>query len=662
MKKYVFLILSFSALTLFGQSASDKIDQIKSQLSSASDSLRVHLYCDLCYYNRFVSQDSAMAYCHKAIKLAKDIEYENGIAQGYNDMGIIYLDKMQTDSALWLYQEAGQIWESLGDTARVAAIYNKIGITYQKLGKLDSAISYQFKCLDIYEKLNSEMGIAHSYNNIAIILNNQEVYDESLVYHKKALELRKKINHVSGIAASYVNIGNIYHGSKQYDSSIFYFQKGLPLLIDLNAKEYLGSTYNNLATSYLEKNRIDSAKKYLEKSITIRKEINDVSGLVSNLNNIGSIYLQEKDFFKAKNALTEALSIADSLAMNSRLMEIHKSLMLTYDQMGDYKKAYNHSSLYQQFSDSVKNENSLEVLSSLKTKYETAQKEQQIDLQKAQLSEQEAQLERNKVLLVAFIFSIALLVILGLLQKSRLKKKQQLKLQETKLQAQKAEINATISSQEKERARYARDLHDGFGQMISILNMNLKNLKDGAKPDERQRVFEASSQVINDMYGELKSICFDLMPQSLIKNGLESALAEFIDRINQTGKISIELNVFGLEKRLSEIQEISLYRICQEWINNILKYSNATKVTLQITKDENEITLLIEDNGSGFDKRLLTSGNGNGWKNLNTRTNIIAGELELETNPGANGNTLIVNSPVAVSSTEAVKENTMETV
>ena len=76
-----------------------------------------------------------------------------------------------------------------------------------------------------------------------------------------------------------------------------------------------------------------------------------------------------------------------------------------------------------------------------------------------------------------------------------------------------------------------------------------------------------------------------------------------------------------------------------------MKYSDANKVTLQITKDEGEITLLIEDNGKGFDKNLLASGKGNGWKNLNTRTNLIQGELELETQLGKKGNVLIVNAP-----------------
>ena len=107
-----------------------------------------------------------------------------------------------------------------------------------------------------------------------------------------------------------------------------------------------------------------------------------------------------------------------------------------------------------------------------------------------------------------------------------------------------------------------------------------------------------------------------------------------------------------------------MYRISQEWINNILKYSDAEKITLQITKDNEEITLLLEDNGVGYDKSNLTAGKGNGWKNLNTRTNLIKGKLDLETQKGIKGNTLIINAPTQIEHQDPnqVKQNTVEVV
>jgi two-component system, NarL family, sensor kinase len=134
------------------------------------------------------------------------------------------------------------------------------------------------------------------------------------------------------------------------------------------------------------------------------------------------------------------------------------------------------------------------------------------------------------------------------------------------------------------------------------------------------------------------------MPQTLIHQGLAAALREFADRINGSGKVFVEVNIFGLEARLTELQEISIYRIAQEWVNNVLKYSDAKKVTMQVTCDDKEITLLVEDDGMGFDRELLLTSKGNGWKNMTSRANLIMGELDLDTQAGIRGNTLVMNA------------------
>lgn len=211
-------------------------------------------------------------------------------------------------------------------------------------------------------------------------------------------------------------------------------------------------------------------------------------------------------------------------------------------------------------------------------------------------------------------------------------------------------MQALVKGQEDERDRFARDLHDGFGGMISALNLNLKGLKSVKSTDAEKRldVFNASSEILKSMHTELKNICFDLMPQTLVKKGLQAAVEEFGSRINASGEKQVEVIFFGLKDRLPELQEISLYRITQEWTNNILKYSDATQISIQVTKHEDEITLMIEDNGMGFDRDELIQGKGNGWKNLNSRANLISGELELDTTPGQRGNTLILNAALSV--------------
>jgi len=217
---------------------------------------------------------------------------------------------------------------------------------------------------------------------------------------------------------------------------------------------------------------------------------------------------------------------------------------------------------------------------------------------------------------------------------------------------QKILMSTLMKSQEDERKRFAQDLHDGFGQLISSFNLNLSSLETIKKSDSGKRlnIFQTCTSILDDMYIELKNICFNLMPQTLIMEGLSAALKEFATRINQCNKIRVEILLYDMDDRLSQIQEISLYRISQEWINNIIKYSNATHISLQLTKDTQEVTLLIEDNGRGFNKSKLESNPGNGWKNIHSRANLIKGELELDTNPNTIGTTFILNSPLQLES------------
>ena len=109
------------------------------------------------------------------------------------------------------------------------------------------------------------------------------------------------------------------------------------------------------------------------------------------------------------------------------------------------------------------------------------------------------------------------------------------------------------------------------------------------------------------------------------------------------------------------MQEISIYRIVQEWVNNIIKYSDAGKITVQITKDEQELTLTIEDDGVGFEVNNLTQSEGNGWKNIRSRSNLIHGGLEIDTTIGKRGNLFLINIPLEqkiVNQTQASKIST----
>lgn len=556
------------------------------------------------------------------------------------------------DSTLLLLQKL-DIGKAQNSNLKAQALL-QVGLAHYCLGHFEQALKNYQQSLDIFITLNSEDKPAEVLNLIGTLQKKQGNFDLAAKYFTDGLNYAHDKSDSAGIGNSLNNLGVLYFQQNKLDTSLYYYLKSTAVKSTIADTVGLSYNYDNLGMVYTKLEVYDSAEYYFGLAAQFKLIINDEVGYAIVKNNLGEMLLEINQLEKAEKYFQEALAVAQKVSYADFEKHVLQMLSAVKEKRGEYANALSYYKQHIEVKDSLFNERSSQQVAELETKYQTEKKETEIQIQRAEIKQKNIQL-------ISAAGIITLLIFLFIQHRQRSKLKAERVHEEHRRKAREAEIKAAISSQEKERSRYARDLHDGFGQMISILNMNLKNLKEGAKPDQRQEVFEASSKVIDEMYGELKNICFDLMPQTLIQNGLESALKEFTDRINQTGKLFIELNVFGLEKRLAEIQEISLFRISQEWTNNILKYSDANRVTLQITKDEEEITLLIEDNGSGFDRTQLTNGKGNGWKNLNTRANIIQGHLELETFQGQKGNTLIVNAPTTITSTEVV-ENTMETV
>jgi signal transduction histidine kinase len=132
------------------------------------------------------------------------------------------------------------------------------------------------------------------------------------------------------------------------------------------------------------------------------------------------------------------------------------------------------------------------------------------------------------------------------------------------------------------------------------------------------------------------------MPQTLMNEGLVAAVQELIKRINSANQLQVKLSVLDVSQRLGEVAEVSLYRIIQEFLSNIMKYSQASQVYLGLTQHDDELVLTIEDDGIGYDLSKFMNSQGNGWRNINTRLNLIKGELEVDTQEGRKGSSILI--------------------
>ncbi|GAB5524461.1 MAG: hypothetical protein Roseis2KO_23330 [Roseivirga sp.] len=551
----------------------------------------------------------AMAIKHARIAGRKGTE-----AYAYLTRGNVHYDLSEFDSALTNYQESHKIYMEIDRPAGASSALIWMGIINQNILKnYANAVRIYKEASDLAEKGNSTLNKGYILSNLGGVYFELEEYDSAILTIEASNEIKRRFKDRRGLANGLELLGNSYLAKEQFSVSLPYHQESLEI------REVLGDSIG-LSNSYMNLGRAYGFNGELSKGLSLLKKGRDIANRIGHKENI-----------------------PQSFEFESALLE----------RSGSYKNALGSYKSYKAVSDSVFNIESTRVLEEMQVKYDTEGKEKTIALQNAELSGQEARLQRNQALIIGLIVVAVLLIVIMTLLRNRAQKEQALIRQEGELKLREAEINAVIGSQEKERNRFAKDLHDGFGQMISVLKMNLGQLGNGASKDPQKQleVFEQSEQVIADMYNELRNICFDLMPQTLVQQGLPDALKEFGQRITNTGTKVLEVLVFDLDDRLDELMEVSLYRISQEWVNNLLKYSEADHITIQLTRDETEITLTIEDNGTGFDPQDFFSGKGNGWRNIQSRVNLIKGTFELDSRPGVKGSLVSVNAPINLKET-----------
>ena len=207
---------------------------------------------------------------------------------------------------------------------------------------------------------------------------------------------------------------------------------------------------------------------------------------------------------------------------------------------------------------------------------------------------------------------------------------------------QQQRTQAVLEAEERERIRIARDLHDGIGQTLAAARMTLGNFIS----QQRAYIHEMQSplNLLEDSIKEIREISHNMMPSSLTKFGLTSALKQLTNKVNATGKIQIQLQIVGLKERFDDKIELMLYRIVQEVISNIIKHAGAKKVNIELVKHDTELILIIEDDGRGFDTEN-TENHGIGLKNIATRVEYLNGNVNFDSSIGR-GTSVVIEIPL----------------
>jgi signal transduction histidine kinase len=498
------------------------------------------------------------------------------------------------------------------------------------------------KCGDIDKAMEINLTLAYKSQ----FTDENPYLEEYVAYAEKSK--RPELMYRALFMTMTVNIDYEEHDQKEKPKTkkaleSFWRAKSLEKLIDEKSKkrafrENIGVLYSEILQNY------DSARYYLEESYRL------LSGPVTeyhvyNLVNQASVYNHMMELDKSIEKLKEADRLPMKTFRKRTKMSLYDNLRNVYERKNAFDSAYKYQRLSEVYRDSINEEEKERDIRQLETRYKTKQRE----LENVTLK---SQLQRNRTI-IAVIAGILLasLIISYLINKNAVRKKtiaeQQRLLETHKLETQLREqqlheIDRMLETQEKERKRIANELHDDLGSMLATLKLNVDNM---AQADDRKQIGEKTKELIEEAYSKVRNLSHLKNLGVVGSQGLLIAVEKMAEKMTILNKLEVKVYPYGLEQRLDNQLEVTLFRMIQELCTNALKHARATHINIYLTQHQHQLNIMIEDDGIGFDPSTLTGADGMGLRNIEKKTEQLGGTFTLDTKPGK-GTTIIIDLPL----------------
>jgi|GEM_PF-622116 len=569
---------------------------------------------------------------------------------------ILHLNKSQLDSASTLLFDKAHWQYKLSDTELPLLYYGK-GWFYYKLGDLSTSINHFNNGIGLAKKLPN-------YNYLATLLNYKgnwsdryaeqsglkQYFDSTKVYLKQALQHHNADIDVIDFHTILYNLGSNYAYTKQYDSARAYFHLFLNNAINNNLPQSIGSAYYNIGTTYYEQELDDSASYYYNKALVLAKKYNSSSSQVLSLNGLANINMYAGNYNKAIELGLQALPIAQKSQSIKLEKDVYNVLRANYDSLGNNKQALLATQQYFKLQNDIAGKKKIQEIEALQAniKVERAQ----IDKEKIEAVSNKRK-RTNNLLLVTAASLLVGLIGMGLYLNNRVKVNNAIaeknkaeyesRINDILRSGENRYINAFILGKEKERKRIAKDLHDSIGSMLSTVKLYFSSLESKVKYLETKNVaqYEKANELLDSAVQQVREISHDMVSGTLMQFGLQNALTELANGIQQSTEVRYIVNLNNSLVDLPGEYEIHLYRIVQELTNNTLKHAKATMITLSSEIIENTVHLNYRDNGIGYNPSALKAGIG--LKNLAERIAELNGRFTDESaiNKGTSINIVI---------------------
>lgn len=595
--------------------------------------------------------DSAMTLFKQGIALSRAQHYMYGQAQHL--LGLAHTTGQQGNPELGIaqFKSARSLCVMLEQPKLWMSYYRCGNYLYDLLGYRDTALKYAYNMLDLCHKFpqldSAEISSGLAYGRLGVSYMHGAANPLlAISYFNKALQIaerngeRKQYPYLyTGLAGSWVNANTLdsTHTSG-YRKGVQLYVKAMQVAQELDDNMALAVVYFNLGVVYCNLELFDSASFYLKKMSELPDEIINYNGKIAAYVIMATGYHKDEQYGKAAHYYELAGNLARQYHAKSRLQEIERHQFALYRSMGRYKEAMEHLERYMNLRDSVLDEEKVKATQQLEVKFRTAEKDKELALKNLTLGKQQSLLREKNIWIGAGGLSSLFLV--SLLLVWRRNSQHRRKLQEKQIHVMEQDqalwkqgerirnLSAMIRGEEKERARLGRELHDGIVSELVAIKMNFDTLQQKYPLYEATPAYEKALQHLDATARELRKTAQNLMPDLLTEHGLRMSLVVYCEKTTALTGLKISFVCEDHLPRLPLDFELSLYRMVQELVLNILKHAQASSALVQLNYHTQLLMLTVEDNGKGIDISNARS-SGIGLSNLKSRVEALQGHFDI---------------------------------
>lgn len=596
--------------------------------------------------------DSALGLANEALSIAHRSGNNKTIAIALRTVGaILYNGKLEHLRAKSYFEEALKYSSSLPERdASLPPLYTCLGNCYLMENNYDSASFFYYKGLNLLDKYHSKDTSAYVllYLNIAA-LNSAIGKPASTLYYvgkmNEITDVQKDTEHTAG---GFASLGSAYANRSlpgDMDTAISYYKKALSLIKPLNRKSSLIFLYNSIAFIYVIQNKdFKTAHAYYDSALAVDKDM-AMSNTVL-LKGLGGLEINLDNNKRALYYLLKGLELAKEEKKRTDILDIYDYLAIAYANLGNYEKAYENVRNFAELYDSIWNEKKMQDISHVEVKYRNLEKERELVQKKLQLS----QSENNYSKLYNIYISLLAVIIIGIVLVIAIFQKQRLKLNKIKSEQQLQKLDqlkATIESEEKEKSRIGRQLHDDIMVELSIVKMGLSTLPINHPEIKQTNNYINLVEQLDNTSIKLRQTAHNLMPDVLLEEGLIPAITYFCNNIKKMTGLQIHFQHYGTIPRMPSDAEVNIYRIIQELLQNIIKHAQAGTTLVQLNYFGSTLSITVEDDGVGFDLSRVSGKHTMGITSIQTRLKALNGSIDFHAR-SPHGTSVNIVLPVAL--------------